>query len=244
MRNPFLAACLTLLISLPAAAQPATEFAETAPPKVAVPLPDASPAVHDPEAAAPPPEGPAADPLISEIGALMDVPPNGEDATAPEASGASAGDDTAFSPARAALNALMALCAVLFLFFLLVYLAKRFGKRTPILAGQQLGKVLGRVALSPQASLHFVQTNGEVLVIGVTTQSVSLLRSFDAAEFGQRDSEPAAPQAANTRNFLDQLKEVQHSMAGVPGVDEDLDSLKGDLQRLKQYFQDSTRDRG
>ena len=41
-------------------------------------------------------------------------------------------------PRPALMNALFALCAVLGIFFLLVYLTGRLGRRTPIVAGQKL----------------------------------------------------------------------------------------------------------
>lgn len=223
--------------------EPGEDFVEMAPPKVSVFLEqntveaDAEPAVRAEE---------DKDPIEKKIEAVvrsMDQPP-GEETGADSANASPDRDD--FSPASALLNGLMALCAVLALFFFLVYLGKRFGKRTPLLAGQQLGQVMGRVALSPQATLHFVRTNGEVLVVGVTQHSVNLLRTFDAADFeaaGDRDRAPEKP-AAPERSFLEQLRQTQQSMPALtPGVDEDLDSLKGDLQRLQQYIQDSARGR-
>lgn len=232
--------CVAGLIAGAQGQAPDGEFAETAPPKVNV-LPDATVAPSPSEEAGVA-GSVATDPKIEAIGQYWDTEAAiaaAEPDTAPE----SEPDD--FSPAAALLNAFMALCAVLSLFFLLVYLGKRFGKRTPLLAGQQLGQVMGRVSLSPQASLHFVRTNGEVLVVGVTQHTVNLLRTFDEAEF---DAEQAraldrpAPVAPET-NFVEQLKRAQHSMSAVTGVDEELDTLKGDLQRLQKYIQDSARAR-
>lgn len=42
-------------------------------------------------------------------------------------------------------------------------------------AGQQLPKALGRVPLTPQASLHVVEWQGEELLLGCTAQSVSVV---------------------------------------------------------------------
>jgi len=210
-------------------------FAETAPPKVNVGLETAPPPAEDAGAV-------PIDPKIEAVGQFWDDA-EAEAGSAPDSAAVPPPDE--FSPAAAMLNALMALCAVLALFLFLVYLGKRFGKRTPFLAGGQLGQIMGRVALSPQAALHFVRTNGEVLVIGVTQNSVNLLRSYDAVEFDAahagagENAQPAAPE----NSFVEQLKHAQHAMAGVPGVDEDLDTLKGDLQRLQKYIQDSARAR-
>ena len=58
---------------------------------------------------------------------------------------------------------------------LLYAAARRFGKNSPLLAGASLGKILGRVYLSPKASLHYVETGGRVLLVGVTPTAMSLV---------------------------------------------------------------------
>ena len=81
---------------------------------------------------------------------------------------------------------------------------------------------------------------------GVTQQQVSLLRTFEASDFTVPPEVPLEKLPASASEpaarFLDQLKESRAAM-GVEAVDDDLDQLKGELQRLKQYFQDSTRAR-
>jgi flagellar biogenesis protein FliO len=231
------------------------EFAATPPAKVLLDLngtaapapvdtPEASPEetvpVHVP-APEPTPDT-VVDDLIEQTGAYMaeqeaaeSAPTTGE-ATAPAS-------ETIASPMKTVGRGVAALCLTLVLFLLLFAAIKRWGQKTPLLAGQQLARVIGRVGLSPQASLHFVQTNGEVLVIGVTQQNVSLIRTFDASDFeapvevAATSSTKAAADPAT--NFLTQLKESRATMGVEAAVDEDLDQLKGELQRLKQYFQDN-----
>lgn len=245
MRSTLLAAlCFGIIAPAVWGQGDARDFGTTAPPKVNVTLdPDSGEAAGDTPAAAH-----GGDEKIAEIQQAWDAA--GAEAAAESNAGDTETDerDGGFSPGAAALRATGALCVVLLLVLLLAYLIKRFGKRTPMLAGQQLGQVLGRVALSPQASLHFIRTNGEVLVVGVTQQSVSLLRTFDAEDFEAAAAPLPVPErreeTSGEQSFLDQLKDVQASMGTAsPGVDQDLDSLKGDLQRLKQYFQDSARAR-
>lgn len=231
------------------------EFAATPPAKVLLDLngtaapapvdtPEASPEetvpVHVP-APEPTPDT-VVDDLIEQTGAYMaeqeaaeSAPTTGE-ATAPAS-------ETIASPMKTVGRGVAALCLTLVLFLLLFAAIKRWGQKTPLLAGQQLARVIGRVGLSPQASLHFVQTNGEVLVIGVTQQNVSLIRTFDASDF-EAPVEVAAVSATKAAadpatNFLTQLKESRAAMGVEAAVDEDLDQLKGELQRLKQYFQDN-----
>ncbi len=221
-----------VLLDLDGAAAPApvpVEITEASPEPEAAPAPDA-----------------AVDELIAETGAYMaeqeaaDSAPTTEEAAVPAS-------DTIASPMKTVGRGVVALCLTLVLFLLLFAAVKRWGQKTPLLAGQQLARVIGRVGLSPQASLHFVQTNGEVLVIGVTQQNVSLIRTFDASNFETPAEVAAVGSLTSTAepapNFLMQLKESRAALGVEAVVDEDLDQLKGELQRLKQYFQDSTRAR-
>jgi flagellar biogenesis protein FliO len=230
------------------------EFATTAPAKILLPIDEIaaqSPEVPEPSAtvdeAETAPE--IVDPVVADIGAEMAEQDASEQAEPTEATpeGIVAEENPLPSPARSAAQALVALSFTLILILLIYAAARRWGKRTPLLAGQQLARVIGRVGLSPQASLHFVQTNGEVLVIGVTQQQVSLLRTFDANDFGTPADAPVEirPDAPNepAASFMNQLKASRAAMGLEAAVDEDLDQLKGELQRLKQYFQDSTRGR-
>lgn len=238
------------------------EFAATAPAKVLLPM--ESPAPPPAEASTPTPSvkpepaataaGAATTPdaaadaaIAADISAEMDRQNAAENAT--KSTGATTPPTGAAfsSPIKTVGKGVVSLCATLVLILLIFAGLKRWGKRTPLLAGQQLAKVLGRVGLSPQATLHFVQTNGEVLIIGVTQQNVSLLRTFDAADFEMAAETPVAKSAASpsdpAASFLAQLKESRANMGVEAAADEDLDQLKGELQRLKQYFQDSTRAR-
>lgn len=243
------AGVMALFVAAVSAQEP--EFAATAPAKVLLPIAQTDARPTEVPGAAPLPAAASGeiDPKIAEIGAEMAVQDaaekpdtaTGTEPPPPEASPVP-------SPLKTVGKGFGALCATLVLILLLFAALKRWGKRTPLLAGQQLARVLGRVGLSPQASLHFVQTNGEVLVIGVTQQNVSLLRTFDASDFERAvEVAPAektpAPAGEPATSFLAQLKESRAAMGAEATVDEDLDQLKGELQRLKQYFQDSTRAR-
>jgi flagellar biogenesis protein FliO len=243
------AIALAMLVVSLSAQEP--EFATTAPAKILLPIDEsAARSPEAPEANAPAVEsGAEADPMIAEIGKQMDEQNAADGEVLSEAAPQVPPDETdsAPSPAKAAGRATVALCGTLVLILLIYAAIKRWGKSTPLLAGQQLARVIGRVGLSPQASLHFIQTNGEVLVIGVTQQQVSLLRTFDASDFATATEAPVekAPEAAlePAASFLAQLKESRAAMGVEAAVDDDLDQLKGELQRLKQYFQDSTRAR-
>ncbi len=124
------------------------------------------------------------------------------------------------------------------------YIMRRYGKGTPLLAGQRLGKVIGHVHLSPRASLHYIKSGGRVLVVGVTQQTVSPVAEYDVEEFESFvEAEEAGTPAENPAGFLTQLRD---NMGKAPGSaaanDEELASLRGDIQRLQQFLQESAQD--
>ncbi len=223
-----------------------TEFHQTPPPKVPLAVEEAPV-----ETVETPPSEQNADPgrVMEKIGAAWAREEAGEAAgdTSPgETRSDGEGDEGGDIYDGSILQSIMALSATLALLLLLFWALKKFGRRTPLLSGHTLGTVMGRIALSPQASLHFVRVKDEVLIVGVTQQSVTLLRCLEAELFEQEDI--ALPKVAENQgapaDFLSQLRTAQTTMQESPaGVDEELDNLKGDLQRLKQYFQDSARAR-
>lgn len=260
-------ALLALLLAAIAPAQE-PEFAVAPPAKVALPLPEPGatpPAAPAPDAApmaetaeAPEPaevdEPPAptesGDPLLDEIGAAMEESPGTPtDGEATSAAEGTEGPRSLWDLAGDAIaDTLFWLCIGLGVYLLAFAAWKRWGRRGPQLGGHELARVVGRVGLSPQASLHFVQVNGEVLVVGVTPQQVNLLKTLDVADLeiapAPAPVKPEAPLREPAARFLEQLKETRATLGVEPAaVDEDLDKLKGELQRLKQYFQESSRGR-
>lgn len=144
------------------------------------------------------------------------------------------------------LRVVSGLCFVLALILVVGYLARRIGRKTPFLAGAELGVVLGRVHLARGATLHFVQTGGRVLVVGATNTSMSLVAEFDASAFdGRPDTSHSAPQEFSPDNFLAQLRQSSRTLAENPQEDIEDDgiaSLRGDIQRLQQYLKEESRD--
>lgn len=138
---------------------------------------------------------------------------------------------------------LLAICASIILLGLLL---RRLGRRTPLLAGNQLGQVLGRVHLTPKAALHFVRSGGRVLVLGVTPGGVSLVSEYDADAF-ERASQPAAQPvrpAAMHKPFEERLREnvARLDEASAPQEDDDIAALRGDIERLRGHLRETTRD--
>ena len=137
------------------------------------------------------------------------------------------------------------LCIVVALIIGVGYLTRKIGRKTTLLAGEELGEVLGRVYLSRGAVLHFVKAGGRVLVVGVTNSAISHVAEFDSAAF---ETELAPAIAQNKKHgagdFAQQLQasSVKIAAGGGEGQDDDeIASLREDIQRLQRYLQEETR---
>lgn len=198
------------------------------------PEPDTPPPPREGEAA--PEFAPAPDPVLENLQALYDTP--GEP-TPPAAQTRSTSATAQF------LWTLAVLLGIIGAILLLGYLAKRFGARTPALAGLRLGNVLGRIYLTPKASLHYVKTGGRVLVVGVTPTGIHLLTEFTADAFEAQLADAAAPESAATGeeigpNFLEYLNAAQKPNRAT--ADDDLANLRGEIQRLSEFLRESSRE--
>jgi flagellar biogenesis protein FliO len=124
------------------------------------------------------------------------------------------------------------------------YLLGRFGKKTPLFAGANLGQILGRLYLSPRACLYFVKVKDRVLIVGVTPANISQVAELPADKFDavtEKKAQSAASPGANA--FLKELKS-QVSGQAPDEVDDEIAALRGDLDRLQRYLQESTREIG
>ncbi|MCH7959462.1 MAG: flagellar biosynthetic protein FliO [Candidatus Hydrogenedentes bacterium] len=136
-----------------------------------------------------------------------------------------------------------AFCVVIALILLTGYLVRKLGKRIPLLAGAELGTILGRVYLARGTALHFVKTGGRVLVLGITNNSISLLKEFDADEFEALHA-PSSNESenANEGDFLAQFEESSRILRGSGQIalndaeDDDISSLRGDIRRLREFI--------
>lgn len=170
-------------------------------------------------------------------------------AEAPAAPGIVSNSPEEPSFVRRGLQAAAALAFVLGLIVLLSIGVRKLGRRTPLLAGASLAKVLGRVHLERGACLHFLQTGGRVLVIGVTPNTVSLVAEFDADTFEPAVSarEGSAPASPANANFLEQLlastRAINEPATPAPAADDDeIVALRDDLDRLQQHLRDISRE--
>ncbi len=135
------------------------------------------------------------------------------------------------------------LCVLCGLIVLGGYLLRRYGKNTPLLAGAQYGTVLGKVHLSPRASLHYVQSGGRILVIGLTQQHMSLIAEFEPGSFElPEEAEFAGDAPATPGSFVEELRLASRPQPPVVAEDDELTALRGDVQRLQRYLQDNLRE--
>lgn len=145
---------------------------------------------------------------------------------------------------------LLALAFVVALILVVYWAVRRWGKNVPMLAGSHLGKVLGRVYLDRGTALHFVQVGEKVLLVGANANSVSLLGEFSAATFNggtAKDSgTPAMAVPFNPDSFLAELKSRSAQFApserGARAEEDEIASLRGDIQRLQRYLREENRE--
>lgn len=178
----------------------------------------------------------SADPFLDRVNAELD----GRDGAA-ESESAAAEEP----PTRGAfyyLRVFSALCLVVGLILVSGYLARRAAGRTPLLAGDDLGRILGRLYLNRNATIFFVETGGKVLLIGSTGQSLTTLAQFDAAQF-QPEEEAGEPAGFNPESFLAQLSASSQAMrAEAPREDDEMRTLRRDIERLQDYLREESRE--
>jgi len=119
-------------------------------------------------------------------------------------------------------------------------ISKRLLSKTPVMAGVKLGHVLGRVYLSPKASLHYVKTGGRVLVLGVTPAGIHLITEFAAEAFEAVLAEPRNAKDETGPNFLEYLTHAQRPERA--SGDDDIANLRGEIQRLSEFLRESNRE--
>jgi len=181
--------------------------------------------------------------------ALRDAAPGGAEQDAEGEGQQNAGEDTVLeSPVRYTFQVVASLCVVLALFLLGAWAFQRFGRRSHLMAPAELGQVIGKLHLTPNTTLHFVRTGGQVLVIGVTPNAISPIANFDVRDFESREEPPDSSERAtsddNVSDFLQELRMQQGKMAGAANdadaenEDEDIASIKGDIARLQRMLRE------
>jgi hypothetical protein len=118
-----------------------------------------------------------------------------------------------------------------------------------MLAGPNLGRVLGRVYLDKGTALHFVRIGDRVLVVGVNGNAISTVGEFNASTFDSGNAAPSAraqSEPFNPDSFLAELRErsleLKESAIVSPSEEDEIAALRGDIQRLQRYLRDENRE--
>lgn len=218
---------------------------------------------HEEEQPAPPPAFWST--YQEQLNAILDEGAPAEEEPATGAAGLDEPEDMGpgrFLPdlGRPYLQTIMALLVVLGVFILLAYGLRRLGQRTSVFPQSNVASVIGRVYLTPRVSLHFIRTGDKVLVVGVGQNEPSLLTEFPADSFEQQQQMPAQGFSAtrgDSRENVGQQRPGEEFWAELqaktreltrdeqnPSSDTaDVNSLRDDIQRLRQTLQESSRDR-
>ncbi len=211
-----------------------------------IPSTDAAASQLDPAKAA---QAPTLDPVMDalrteyERGAGADAAP--QRPGAPESAAASTDPPTTVEYLMRAFAGLLAICAAI---IFLGYGVRKYGKHTPIMAGQHLGRHLGTVHLTPKAALHYVKSGDKVLVIGLTPTAITAIAEFPAAAFdAPREGASTDPVSEKTQAFFKQLREAakgaKAETPSKPAEDDDIAALRGDVQRLQRHIEELGRER-
>ncbi len=145
------------------------------------------------------------------------------------------------------LRAIMGLSIVCALILLLGYVLRRYGKHTPLMAGRQLGQHLGKVHLTPRAALHFIRSGDKVLVVGLTPNAIAPITEFSAESFDADQLLDAPDASGRTQPFVNQLRDAAQRMETLTSqsekpVEDDLATLRSDIQRLQRHLEESSRE--
>ena len=135
----------------------------------------------------------------------------------------------------------VALLVVLALICLSVFVLKRLIGGAPVFLDQRLGRVIGRIHLSPKAVLYLVKIGGNVLVVGTTPSAISLVAEVTDPEIvsqmeGTRRAEPGSvrvPFAPRVGRLFSRFgEEAQPTVDEEVRFEEYLRDIKGQMEKL------------
>lgn len=178
--------------------------------------------------------------LMESVGRELDGNPEGENAADRNSEMFGEGARTL---SDAIIRMVGGLSVVLALILFTYYGFRRFGKGIPMLAGRQLGQVIGQLHLTRDATLFYVRTGGRVLLISLSSGEVRTIAEFDESAF-DGDLGAAVPHKGfEPGRFSDELKDQAAAYSGGGDVnDDDMAMLRSDIHRLQEYLQEEARD--
>ncbi|MGC9052406.1 MAG: flagellar biosynthetic protein FliO [Candidatus Hydrogenedens sp.] len=144
---------------------------------------------------------------------------------------------------------LVALIFVIGLILVLLGVLRYFSNKTHR-GMKSIGKIVGVLYLSPRTRIYYVQGAGKVFVLGVSGDQMNLLFVFSEDEFfasiANEDSTESSYSQKTFKKVLDDVEtRIQsQSSSKMPEVSENIDdelaSLKVNIQRLQQAIREET----
>jgi len=143
----------------------------------------------------------------------------------------------------------VALIFVIGLILVLLGVLRYFSNKT-YRGMKSIGKIIGVLYLSPRARIYYVQSAGKVFVLGISGDQMNLLFAFPEDEFFVSiANEDITDSAYTKKTFSKVLDDVEtriqsQSSSKMPEVSENIDdelaSLKANIQRLQQAIREET----
>lgn len=144
---------------------------------------------------------------------------------------------------------LVALIFVIGLILVLLGVLRYFSNKT-YRGIKSIGKIVGVLYLSPRTKIYYVQSAGKVFVLGVSGDRINLLFVFPEDEFfasiaNEDITDSSYPQKTFSKVLDDVETRIQSQSASkMPEVSENIDdelaSLKANIQRLQQAIREET----
>ncbi len=138
------------------------------------------------------------------------------------------------------LQTLIALGIVLVGICIVVWVLKRFVGHTPMMVDRRVGRVVGRLHLSPKNVIFLVHVADRILVVGTTPNAIACLAEIsDPATVGQI--------VEGRRSFDESLKRASRHIADESGaggapetIEEHIEDIDRQLERLKALEEHET----
>jgi len=145
-----------------------------------------------------------------------------------------------FNAGESVRKMLVALLVVIAVMCIVVFVLKRLMGSTPVLLDQRLGRVIGRIYLTPKAVLYLVNVGGKVLLIGTTPTSINLIAEVTGDDI-LPEMERARPESISPRmipfathiaQFISKFSGPQRTGDEEAKLEEYLRDIKGQMAKL------------
>ncbi len=124
----------------------------------------------------------------------------------------------------------------------------RYFSRKTYSGVKSIGRIVGALYLSPRSKIYYVHSAGKVFLLGISGDRMSLLFTFPEDEFfaSVSNEEDTSFQQKTFSKVLEDVETRLQSRASsekpefVENIDDELASLKANIQRLQQAIREET----